>query len=479
MALKTGKEYRESLKELSPEVYVRGEKVDNVVDHPLLKQTINHAATGYDLIHDLKYKDKALVESPFTGSLIPRLQTHIQQNKEDLFIKAELIREISATMICSGCMSNMLSVTWAMIYDIDEAHGTDYFPRYQRFIQYLQDKDERVAWCMMDTKGDRSLSPSKQKEPIDLRIVRREPGGIVVNGTKIHTTFGPASHHVMVVPCRALGEEDKDFAVSFVLPIDTKGIKMIARPSPGPVRDVSMENPLSSKFLAVEATTIFDDVFVPEENLFMCGEWQQAMNLPLYFASLHRQSKCACSAGHCDLFAGTAALCAEVNGLGMKVSHLRDKITDMILHAETGFGCSLGAAAKAQQHPSGVWLPDALIANSGLNTIRSSIGKHMEYLHDIGGGLIVTLPTEADWNNPELQPYLEKGFKGSESYSTEDRLKAVYLAQDLAASRATGTIFGFTVNASGSPETNKVVVRNMYDLDKQINLAKEIASIEF
>ncbi len=477
MAILSGDDYRESLKEFSPEVYIRGERIKDVATHPLLRQTVNHIASGYDMMLKPELKDRAMVVSPLTGEEIPRIQSHIQQTKEDLLIKAELTRELSSKYICAGCMSNMLSVTWAMIYDIDTAHGTDYFKRYKEFVKMLHEKGHRIAWCMMDPKGDRSLSPSQQSKPTDLRIVERKADGIVVSGAKLHTTFGPAAHHVVVVPCRALNEADKDFAVSFALPIDTKGIKMIARPSPGPSRDTSMESPLSSTFLGVEALTIFDNVFVPEENIFMCGEWQQSMLLPLYFASLHRQSKCACSAGHCDLFVGAATLCADVNGLGRNVSHIRDKISDMVMNAETGYGCALGSAVNAQQHPSGVILPDALISNAGLSTIRSNIGKHLEYLHDIAGGLVVTMPTEADWNNPELRDYIEQSLKGSDKYTTEERLRAMNLVQELAASRTTGTILGYTINAAGSPATNKVVVNNLYDFEKQVNAAKEITSI--
>ena len=478
MTILTGEEYRESLKELSPEIYVRGERIDDVATHPLLRQTVNHIASGYDLTLAPEMRDRTILYSPISGEEIPRLLLHIQQEKEDLTIKAELTREISAQRICTGCGSNMLSVTWAMIHDIDAAHGTDYLCRYKDFIIKLHKTGVPFAWCMMDPKGDRTLSPSQQPEPTDLRIVERKPGGIVVSGAKLHTTLGPGAHHVVVVPCRALGEADKDYAVSFALPIDTKGIKMIARPSPGPSREVSLESPISSRFLGVEALTIFDNVFVPEENIFMCGEWEQAVNLSMYFACLHRQSKCACSAGHCDLFVGAAALAADVNGLGMNVSHIRDKITGMIMNGETGYGCSLGAAVNAQQHPSGVWMPDPLIANSGLNTIRSNVGKHLENLHDIAGGLVATMPTEADWNNPELRKYIDRALRGSAKYTTEERLRAMNLVQDLAASRTTGTLLAFTVNAAGSPSTNEVVVRRVYDLQKRINYVKEIASIQ-
>jgi 4-hydroxybutyryl-CoA dehydratase/vinylacetyl-CoA-Delta-isomerase len=197
----------------------------------------------------------------------------------------------------------------------------------------------------------------------------------------------------------------------------------------------------------------------------------------MYFACLHRQSKCACSAGHCDLFAGAAALAADVNGLDWKTPHIRDKITEIIMNGETGYGCALGAAANARQHSSGVWLPDPLIVNSGLNTIRSTIGKHLEYLHDIAGGLVATMPTEEDWNNPELRKYIDQALAGSGGCTTEDRLRVLHLVQDLAASRTTGAILGFTVNAAGSPATNQVVVRRMYDLQRQMRNAGRIASV--
>ncbi|MCP3923482.1 MAG: hypothetical protein GY714_12960 [Desulfobacterales bacterium] len=478
MALLRGNDYIESLKRINPEVYIRGKKVEKIYEHPMFRQTINHISAGYELAHDPLYKEQAVVFSEISNEEIPRLQMHIQKTKDDLIKKAILTREISSQRICSGCMSNMLSVTYAMIHDIDSMHGTDYFPRFENFIKRIQKNGELIAWGMMDPKGDRKLPPSKQPESTDLKIVARKKDGIVVNGVKLHTTFAPCAHHVVAVPCRALSEDDKDFAVSFAVPIDTPGIKMIARPSPGPSHEVSIESPLSSKFLGVEAMTIFDNVFIPEENIFMCGQWDIAANLPFYFASLHRQSKCACSAGHADLFAGTAALCAEVNGLGTEVSHIRNKITDMIMSAETAFGCSLGSVETGFTHPSGVYFPNAVIANSGLNSIRSSIGTHISHLHDIAGGLIATMPTEADYNNPKLKKYIESALKGSSKYTTEERFRALNLAQDLAASRLTGTILGFTINAAGSPETNRVVVNRLYDLKKRVDISKQIASIE-
>jgi 4-hydroxybutyryl-CoA dehydratase / vinylacetyl-CoA-Delta-isomerase len=477
MAVLTGEEYRESLKAFHPEVYIRGERVDRVWEHPLLRQTINHIAAGCDLAADPGSLGTFSVWSPWIQERVSRIGHHIQTSLDDLTIKARLTRQISGQRICAQCMSNMLSVTWAMIYDIDEAHGTDYFPRYQEFIKLLQRKGYGISWGMMDPKGDRSKPPSKQVKPTDLRIVQRKPKGIVVRGAKLHTTYGPGAHEVVAVPCRALGEDDRDYAVSFAVPIDTKGVKLITRPSPGPSTIGEMESPLSSRYIGVECLTIFDDVFIPEERIFMCGEWDQTFKLPFYFAGLHRQSKCACSAGHTDLLIGIAALLAEVNGLKKMPNHIRDKIAAMMMAASAAYGCALGSALEGKIHPSGVFLPDPVIANSGLSAIRSLLSAHLAHIHDIAGGLLVTMPTEADWNNPELRPHIEEALAGSPDYTVEERLKVMALAQDLAASRLTGTLLGFSINAAGSPVTNKIVVQNLYDLDEKIRIAKQIAGI--
>jgi 4-hydroxybutyryl-CoA dehydratase/vinylacetyl-CoA-Delta-isomerase len=477
MAILTANDYLETLNAFTPEVFIRGERVNKVREHPLLKQTINHIAAGWELASNPENRGTFSAYSSLVDEDVTRIGHHIQTSLEDLTIKAKLTREVSGRRICAQCMSNMLSVTWAMIYDIDQTHGTDYFSRYQEFIKHLQRNGYGIAWGMMDPKGDRAMPPSKQKQPTDLRIIKRKPDGIIVRGAKLHTTYAPGAHEMMAVPCRALGEDDKDFAVSFAVPIDTQGIKLIARPSPGPTRQVSMESPLSSQFIGVECLTVFDDVFVPEERIFMCGEWEHTSKLPLYFAGLHRQSKCACSAGHTDLLIGLAALLADANGLKPMPSHIKDKITAMMMAASTAYGCALGAAMEGQVHPSGVFLPDAGIANSGLNYIRSLLSTHIAHIHDIAGGLLVTMPTEADWNNPELKPYIEDALAGSPEYTVEDRLKVMHLAQDLVASRLTGTLMGFTINAAGSPETNKIVVRHMYDLEKKVRVVKEICGI--
>ena len=265
---------------------------------------------------------------------------------------------------------------------------------------------------------------------------------------------------------------------SFAIPVNTKGITFIARPAPGPLQPRDMEGPIGSAIGGVEAMTVFDDVFVPWERVFLCGEWDMCGQVPFYFSSIHRQSKCACLAGHTDMLIGIIALTAQVNGLDMGVAHVRDKLTKMMMQAEVAYGCAVGAAEDGYQHPSGVWVPNILIANSGLNYIRSQAGNHLAVLHDIAGGIIVTMPTELDYKNPATKEYMDTYLHGSNDFTAEEQLRVLSLAQEVGGSRFAGYFMGWAINAAGSPMTNEIAVRAGYDLDKRIKIAKDIAKIK-
>lgn len=148
-----------------------------------------------------------------------------------------------------------------------------------------------------------------------------------------------------------------------------------------------------------------------------------------------------------------------------------------MIQAEVAYGCALGSAVEGELHPSGIYVPSTLIANAGLNYIKNLAGEHIQLLHDIAGGIIVTMPTEADYKNPKIQKWMDTYLAGSDKYTPNERIRALYLAQELAASKFTGYLVGWAVNASGSPLTGEIFVRSEYDLQKRINTAKEWAGI--
>jgi len=476
MGIKTGEQYRESLKNLKPNVFIMGEKVDNVVDSPYFDITLREMSKFYDWASDPATKQDFAYWSPLIQEEVS-FWTHLRQDQDELRKMIEVMKRNNARHFCSMCMVIGLSIMWATTYDIDQARGTDYHQRLQNFFRHLQKEDLRYCLGVMDPKGDRSLPPGRQADPdLYLRVVERRTDGIVVNGAKMHTSNAPVTHYIFACPSGLLREEDRDYAVSFAAPIDAKGITFITRPAPGPRGRKELESPVSSNIGFVECLTVFDNVFIPWENVFMCGEWDFTEKLISYFSPYVRLCKGTCTSARTDIVAGAAALIADYNGVG-RAGHVRSKLTDMMIASEIGWGCALGAISNAVQHPSGIPIPDVSISNAGLYNSRLRFVEFLGTLQEIAGGVVTTMPAETEFLNEATRKYVEKYFKGRKEVPTEDRLKLLYLIQDMTASRFGGYLVASAICAGGTPETNRVEVQRSYNLLEKIRNVKELCHI--
>jgi len=474
----TGEEYVESLKKLKPEVYMLGQKVENVVENPYFRPGIESVKATYDAYFEEGLKDVVRAYSPFVGEEVSRF-VHIPASMEDQIMRAKLMRIMSAHQMCIlRCLTlDFLKATMVASYEIDKAKGTKYHERVKEYVRHVQANDLTVAVAMTDVKGDRSLRPKDQADPdMYLHIVEERSDGIVVRGAKENITGASYSHEIGVLPTRVMGPDEREYAVAFAIPTDTKGVKLIARPTDIPKEKREIDAPVRSKSGHVEHMVIFDDVFVPSERIFMKGEAEFTARLVLTFANEHRCVKCACKAGQYDVAIGAAALVADMNGV-LGASHIREKILDVILMAETGYSFALAAAVKGYKHPSGVWMADYLAANAGKYLATRTEGESVHILHDIGGGLVVTCPVEADIKNPETRGYILKYLQGKKGIPTEHRIRAIKLVEDLVASAYAGWLFGLSVNGAGSPQAERIEVWRNYDLKSAIKLAKRWANI--
>ena len=433
MAIKTRTEYIESLREQEPNVFVAGKRIDSVVDNPIFRTTINNMGLGYEWSNDEQYKDLATAWSPLINEEVS-FWTHLRSTEEDLFQMINAIRTFSGKYLCTMCMSVGLSVLWATTYEIDQVRGTDYHLRLRAFFKNLQKNDLRFCLGVMDPKGDRRLSPSMQDDPDQfLRIVERRADGIVVNGAKMHTTSAPCVHYFVASPSRVMGEADKDYAVSFAIPTDTKGLTFITRPAAGPLRPKNMESPISSEIGFVECLSVFDNVFIPWENVFMCGEWEFTPQFIHYFSSYVRLAKGTCLAARTDILAGVTALIAEYNGIE-NAGHVRSKLTDMMISSSIGWGCSVAAVKQCYLHPSEIAIPDILVANAGLYRTRLKYIEHLGTMQEVAGGIVTTLPGEEDFADAEIGPLVQKYLQGKTGVPSENRYRVVQLIQDMTAS---------------------------------------------
>lgn len=298
MGVRTRSEYVESLRKQKPKVYMAGEKIESVADHPAFKVGINDAAVTYELAHDPEYRELSTVMSPLIDEEIS-LWTHIPQDAQETINKVRLMKALGGYLChcCYRCITtDFLSAAWAVSYDIDQKYNTDYHQRVIEIVKDAQREDWIIGGAAQDAKGDRSLSPSQQADPdMYVHVTERRKEGIVVKGSKTNCTASTYTNMLVVIPSAIPKESEKDYALGFITPVDAEGIIFICRPPYTLLEPKEIENPYSSKHGGhVESTVIFDNVFVPWERVFMCGEHEFVPLLRSVSFAGHVMHKCMC-----------------------------------------------------------------------------------------------------------------------------------------------------------------------------------------
>ncbi|MBP1760157.1 MAG: 4-hydroxybutyryl-CoA dehydratase, partial [Firmicutes bacterium] len=348
--MKTAVEYEESLRKLNLKVYLQGELVENPVDHPIIRPSMNSVKMTYALAEEPEYQELMTATSSLTGKKINRF-CHLHQSTDDLVKKVKMQRLLGQkTAACfQRCVGmDAINAVDSVTFEMDQKLGTKYHERFQKFLLNMQEEDWTVDGAMTDPKGDRSLAPSKQADPdLYVHVVEKREDGIVVRGAKAHQTGAINSHWILVMPTISMGKDDADYAVSFVAPADAEGIFYIygrqscdTRKLEGGTLDVG-----NKQFGGHEALMVFDDVFIPWENVFMCGEFEFSGALVERFAGYHRQSYGGCKVGVGDVLIGAAAVAADFNGAA-KASHIKDKLIEMMHLNETLYACGIACSAE-------------------------------------------------------------------------------------------------------------------------------------
>ena len=481
MALMTGEEYVESMRKLKLNIYMFGEKIENPIDHPILRPSLNSVKATYDLAQLPEYEDLMTVTLE-DGRKINRF-ANIHRSTDDLIKKVKMQRLCGQkTAACfQRCVGmDAFNAEWSTTYEIDAKYGTSYHENFKKYLRMVQDKDLTVDGAMTDPKGDRGLAPHAQPDPdMYLRVVERRNDGIVVRGAKAHQTGIINSQEVIVMPTVAMGPDDKDYAVSFAVPVDAEGIVMIigrqscdTRKLEGSQMDVG-----NSEFGGVEALVVFNDVFVPNDRIFLNGEFEYAGMLVERFAGYHRQSYGGCKVGVGDVLIGAAALAADYNGVP-KVSHIKDKLIEMTHLNETLYCCGIACSAEGTPTDSGNYIIDLLLANVCKQNVTRYPYEFARLAEDIAGGLMVTAPSEKDLNDPVVGGYVDKYLKGIEGVSTENRLRILRLIENLTLGTAAVGYRTESLHGAGSPQAQRIMISRQGNIGRKKELAKAIAKIK-
>jgi 4-hydroxybutyryl-CoA dehydratase/vinylacetyl-CoA-Delta-isomerase len=364
---------------------------------------------------------------------------------------------------------------------MDRDLGTEYHPRFMEYLKMVQRKDLSVAGALTEPRGKRSQKTLDWPDPyLSLKLVDKNKDGIVVRGAKINISGAFASHELVVLPQAAHFEGEEDYAIAFAIPTDAKGITYVCQYSPySAERDQAddleeLGNPVFGQ--RETSMVIFEDVFVPWERVFHCGEYDYCIKLVTRFAKTHRMT-CGgtCKVGFMNQIIGASKLIQEYKGLE-KAAHINDQLMEMVVLRETGRACGMASAAKGAEEPAGssVFLPDELMSNVSKLNICNAFWRVMALAGDIGGGLIVTMPSLKELKNPEVKDYVEEFYSFGSDEPTENIMKAHKLLQHWAA----GQHGVATWHGAGPVMANKIMLQRVIDYEHDKNIVRQTLNIK-
>ncbi|MBL9099960.1 MAG: 4-hydroxybutyryl-CoA dehydratase [Myxococcales bacterium] len=474
----SGAEYVESLRGRDLRVFYMGERIAEPVDHPVIRPSIAAVARTYDLA----VEDPALATAVVgeTGRRVNRF-LHVTESVDDVVMQNRMQRRLGQqTGTCfQRCVGmDAINALHATTWSIDQAHGTAYHARLTAFVRAMQAQNLVIGGAMTDPKGDRSKGPSDQPEPeVFTRVVERRPGGVVIRGAKAHQTGCINSHWIIVMPTMRLGPRDRDHAIVCAVPVDHPGLTFVVGRQSCDTRAleggrVDQGNP---GYSGQEALIVIRDVFVPDELVFMDGETGFAAELVERFTAYHRRSY-VCKTGVGDVLIGAAALIADYNGVA-GVSHVRDKLVEMAHLNETIYGAGIASSHESRPTPAGNFQNDDLLANVCKHNVTRFPYEMARLAQDLAGGLLATLPSQADFEHDEIGPLLKQLLGGREGASAEARARVLRLIENLTLGRGAVGYLTESMHGAGSPQAQRIQIARQMQVDDKKRLARRLAGL--
>jgi len=471
--------YLKSISNRNLKIYLMGKLVDNPLEHPIIRPSIEAMAETYELA--VQEPELASVVSPYTGEAINRF-LHIAQSSEDLYLQNKMQRKLGQlTGTCfQRCVGmDAFNALHSVTYEIDEKYESSYHLNFLNFLTEMHQSNLVVGGAMTDVKGDRSKLPHEQEDQdLYLRIVDRNKDGVFVKGAKAHQTGCINSHWMVVMPTLRLTDNDKDYAIVGAIPVDAKGITYIYGRQSCDTRSMEPgEYDVGNKYFAgQEAMVIFDNVFIPNKYIFMDGEYDFASMLVERFTTYHRRSY-VCKAGVGDVLIGAAATIAEYNGVE-EASHIKDKIVEMNKLNETIYATGIASSLQGNITKSGNFINDDLLANVCKQHVTKETFEIGRLAQDLAGGLVGSMPSGIDFNEGEMSDDLKKYLKGKEDINAEDRVKILRLIENMTLGRNAVAYLTESLHGAGSPQAQRVQIRRRVDLEEKKDFAKKLSGVK-
>ena len=478
MTIKTRENYLEALRKMRPNIYKFGDCIKDVTTHPATKRNVESHALSYDASNDEDLADLYTTVSKFTGEKIHRWNS-MMQSSEDLILNMKMKRKsFHLSGNCTGAICvgfNAQNAMWAVTHEMDKDNGTNYQKRLKNWILESQKKGWTVAAALTDAKGNRSLKPSQQENPdSNLRIVEVKENGVIVRGAKLMIAGIAASQEILVLPGTGYKESDKDFAFGGAIPRDIEGLTIIEATHPSDRRELEENGGAEVPNTGItQGLLLFDNVFIPNERVFMCGEYKYSTKFIGYFSANYRACIGSCTTGQGDVIIGASILMARANGLSSRT--FTDKLVKMSINNQITYGLGAGACVMGSKHPSGSYFADPLTAHTTKVMVATLPYEVKRISQEIGGGIVEIgcMPSYKDFTDPNYGEMLHQVYKAGDC-SAEARLKIARLNEWLTIG---GGVPG-CMHGGGSPDGARLMVRVLTPFEEYAGYAKKIMNIK-
>jgi 4-hydroxyphenylacetate 3-monooxygenase/chlorophenol-4-monooxygenase component 2 len=449
--LRTGKHYLESLND-GRVVWVGNTRIDNVATHTLTRDYAARTAEFFDLHNRCDLQDQmTFIDETGTRR---SMMWFIHRNKQELVRKRKYHEFIMKEFVAASMPRTPDSQNYMLVTYIDDpepwekasigADGRGLADNIRNFWKFAMENDLVVAPHFVDPQADRA-DPNAHANSPALRIVETTDEGILVNGVKAIGTasaFADFLHLGVFFRPGAKGDQ----IIYGVCPANLKGITIVCRDSV--IGHDPVEHPLSSQGDELDSTVLFDNVLIPWKYVFHIGNPDHAKLYPQrvfdwgHYYALVRQAVRA------ELLAGLAILMCEHLGTA-KIDAVQARLARIIAFQQTTFAHIIAAEDRGFFTPGGLYKPDIQLFNWGRVYFLQHLGEMVDELIDLCGRSAIMFPTEKQWQNPQMRPWLEKLNKGAtgEPY---DRIKIARVIRDLYLTDWGSRLFMFE-NFNGTP----------------------------
>jgi 4-hydroxyphenylacetate 3-monooxygenase len=436
MGARSGNNYLSSLKKLGAEVWLAGERVGDVTAHPAFVNVARSVASLYDMQME---SPEAMTFRTDDGGRAG-LSFIIPKSIDELRKRTRMMKKW-ADFGCGmlGRTPDYLNVSVAAM-----AAARDFFaesdPRFGENIwnYYLQARHH--DWCathtLVNPRASRAAGWAGHTDAdLALKLVDKTKDGIVVNGCRMLATLAPLSEELLVFPSTVLKAEPaaEPYALSFAIPCNTKGLRFLCRDTYD-LGKSRFDNPLSSRFDEMDAVVVFDNLTVPWDRVFLCGDVARCNSL--YAATgavVHMMHQVVVkNVAKSEFLLGLAVRIAESSD-AMPLPHVRERLAEMITTVETMRACLRAAEADASADKWTVFTPSRPPLDTARNLFPKLYPRMVEILQLNSSSSLMATPSERDFANPAERPDIERYFAASD-VAARERVALYRLAWDVACS---------------------------------------------